>query len=135
MGKFLDRGMDRLSTNWSVLDLISGHQVASGFQKTLDIGSCLVHILHGASQTRMIKPGWDMVLNALDKIFDESPAHHNVYLQKGTSEVFPMKFCSTRWIEDQPVTDQVLEVRPSVVLTLKHWISLSKSKQTKNNKS
>ena len=64
--------MDGPSTNWNVIDLINDHQVAIRFQKTLDIGSCSLHILHGAFQT---------------------------------PKVFPMKFCSTRWIEDQPVTD------------------------------
>ena len=31
MGKFLHLGMDGLSTNWNVLDLINDHQVANGF--------------------------------------------------------------------------------------------------------
>ena len=41
----------------------------------------------------------------LCKIFDESPACRNVYLCEETSEVFPMKCGSTRWIEDQPNAD------------------------------
>ena len=137
MGKFLNLGMDGPSTNWNVLDLINDHQVANGFQKTLDIGSCSLHILHGAFQTGIMKPGWEIgkILKALYKIFNESPARRDVYLHEGTSEVFPMKFCSTRWIEDQPVADRALEVWSSVVSTVKHWQSLSKSKRPKNNKS
>ena len=46
-----------------------------------------------------------------------------------------MKFCSTRWIEDQPVADRAMEVCSSVVSSVKHWQSLSKSKRPKNNKS
>ena len=46
----------------------------------------------------------------LYKIFDESPARRDVYLRDGTSKVFPMRFCSARWIEDQPVADWALEV-------------------------
>ena len=89
------------STNWNVLNLINDHQVANGFQKTLDIGSCFLHI-----------PGWDIckILKALYKIFDESPARGDVYLREWTSEVFPINFCITRCIEDQPVADQALEV-------------------------
>ena len=60
MGKFFHWGMDGPRMNWNVLDLISDHQVASGFQKTLDIGSCSLHILHVAFQTGMIKPQWDI---------------------------------------------------------------------------
>ena len=46
-----------------------------------------------------------------------------------------MKFCSTRWVEDQPVADRAMEVCSSVVSSVKHWQSLSKSKRPKNNKS
>ena len=60
MGKFLHLGMDGPSTNWNVLNLINDHQVANGFQKTLHIGSCSLHILHRAFQTGMIRPGWDI---------------------------------------------------------------------------
>ena len=45
------------------------------------------------------------------------------------------KYCPTRWIEDQPVADRALDVWSSVVSTVKHWISLSKSKRPKNNNS
>ena len=60
MGKFLNLGMDGPSTNWNVLDLINDHQIASGFQKTLGIGSCSLHILHGAFQTKIMKQGWEI---------------------------------------------------------------------------
>ena len=72
---------------------------------------------------------------ALYKISDESPAGCDAYLGEGTSELFPMKFCSTRWIEDQPVAAQVLEVWSFIASTAKHWLHLSKSKRPKNNKS
>ena len=92
--------------------LTNDHQVANGFQKTLDIGSCSLDILHGTFQSRIMKLGWEIgkILKALYKIFNESPARCDVYLHEGTSEVFPMKVCSTRWIEDQPVADRALEV-------------------------
>lgn len=80
MGKFLQLGMDEPRTNWNVLDLITDHQVAIGFQKTYDIGSCWLHNLHGAFQTGMfgafqtgmIKHGWytGKILKSLFKIFD-----------------------------------------------------------------
>ena len=78
----------------------------------------------------MIKPGWDIdkILKALYKVFNESPAPHEVYLREGTSEEFPMKFRSARWIKDQPVANRALEVWPTVMLTF------SKSNQPKNNK-
>ena len=89
MGKFLHLGMDGSSTNWNVLDLINHHQVANEFQETLNIGSCLLHILHSAFQTGMSKPGWDIgkILKVLYKIFDAFSTCRDVYLCEGTSKV------------------------------------------------
>ena len=65
----------------------------------------------------MIKPGSDLgkIIKALYKIIDKSPAHPDIDLCDGTSEVLPLKFCSTKWIEDQPVADQALELWLSVI--------------------
>ena len=126
VGKFLHLGMDGPSTNWNVLDLINDHQVVNEFQKALDIGSCLLHILHSALQTGMIKPGWD-IRHFIRYLMPHLLATMYIYV-KGHP-----KYCTTRWIEDQPVAARALDVWPSVVSTVKHWISLSKSKQPKNN--
>ena len=91
VGKFLHLGMDGPSTNWNVLDFTYDHQVANEFQKILDLGSCLLHIVHSAFQTGMIKPGWDIrkILKALCEIFDASPTCSDLYPCEGTSEVLP----------------------------------------------
>ena len=78
------------------------------------------------------KPQWS---KALCKIFGESPARQDVYLREGTSEEFPMTFCSARWIKDQPDADRALEVWPSVMPTVQHWVTFSKSNRPKNNES
>ena len=57
IGKFLHLGMDGAARTGNVLDLINGHRVADGFQKTLEIGLCSLHIVYGVFQTAMIKPG------------------------------------------------------------------------------
>ena len=129
--------MDGPTTNWNVLDIIDDERVANGVQKTINIGSCSLHILHGAFQTGFTKIDWDIgkILKAMYKLFDESPARRDIYLHEGHSELFPLKFAATRWIEDQKVAERALEVWPSIVATIKHWTSLCKSKQPKNNKS
>ena len=135
--KILQLAMDRPTTNWNVLDIIDDERVANGVQKTVNIGSCSLHILHGAFQTGFTKIDWDIgkILKAMYKLFDESPARRDIYLHEGDSELFPLKFAATRWIEDQKVAERALEVWPSIVATIKHWTSLCKSKQPKNNKS
>ena len=115
--KFLHLSMDGPTTNWNVLQMVDDHLVESGYRKTINIGSCSLHIVHGAFQTGAIKTEWEInkTLKAMFKIFDKSPARRDVYLKEGSSSEFPMKFCQTRWIEDGVVAERALEVWDSVV--------------------
>ena len=90
--------MDGPTTNWNVLDIIDDERVANGVQKTVNIGSCSLHILHGAFQTGFTKIDWDIgkILKAIYKLFDESPARRDVYLHEGDSELFPLEFAATK---------------------------------------
>ena len=83
--KFLQLAMDGPTTNWNVLDIIDDERVANGVQKTVNIGSCSLHILHGAFQTGFTKIDWDIgkILKAMYKLFDESPARRDIYLHEG----------------------------------------------------
>ena len=65
------------------------------------------------------------------KIFNESPARRDVYLNEGSSSKFPIKFCETRSIEDKEVAEGALEVWESVVATVRYWECLYKSKKPK----
>lgn len=126
--------MDGPSTNWNVLDLIDNERAAGNLPRTINIGSCSLHILHGAFQTGFTNVEWliSVILRAMFKLFDESPARRDIYLNQGSSELFPLKFSATRWIEDKPVAERALEVWSSVTATIKHWKSLCKSSQPKN---
>ena len=50
-------------------------------------------------------------------------------------DVFPLRFCQTCWVEDEPVAIQAIEVSENVVNVIKHFQTLlCKSKQlSKNN--
>ena len=39
-----------------------------------------------------------------------------------------VRFCETRWVDNRPVTDRVIEVWPSVVKRVAYWESLSRSR-------
>lgn len=111
--------------------------IENGHKNLIEIGSCSLHIVHGAFQTGATKTGWELnkVLKAMYKIINESPARRDIYLKEGSSSNFRMKFCETRWIEDKDVAERALEVWKSVVATVKYWEGLSKSKKPRNNKS
>ena len=57
LGKFLHLAMDGPSTNWNVLEFVNEYLIDNGFVKTINIGSCSLHILHGAFQTGIQKTG------------------------------------------------------------------------------
>ena len=112
MAKFLQLSMDGPNTNWNVLNLVSNHLVENGYKNLIQIDSCSLHAVRGAFQTGATKTGWELnkVHKAKHKIFNESPARHDVYLKEGSSSKFPMKFCEARWIEDKEVPELALEV-------------------------
>ena len=109
----------------------------NGHKNLIEIGSCSLHIVHGAFQTGATKTGWELnkVLKAMYNIFNESPVRRDIYLKEGSSSNFPMKFCEPRWIEDKEVAERALEIWESVVATVRYWGGLSKSKKPRNNKS
>ena len=135
--KFLHLAMDGPSTNWLVLDLVDEFLSDGGFIRTINIGSCSLHILHGAFGTGILYTEWKLgkLMKAMFKILDESPMRRDIYLREGTSGKFPSTFSDTRWIEDEPVADRALEVWSSIVALVKHFQGLCQSKRPRNNKS
>ena len=76
VGKVLQISMDGPNVNWDVLKKHIQFREGKEFPKLINIGSCGLHILHGALQTGTLKTGWEVnkVLHGMWKIFDESPA-------------------------------------------------------------
>ena len=71
------------------------------------------------------------VLKGCYQILHDSPASRAYYITITKSNKFPLAFCSTRWIEDRPVADRLLEIWPEIVKVVNYWNSLPKSKQLK----
>ena len=74
--KFLQLFMDGPSVNWVVLDKLDDLLVENGHTKTVHIGSCAQHTVHGSFQTRVANTGWDIgkILKAMYYILHDSPA-------------------------------------------------------------
>ena len=69
------------------------------------------------------------MLKALRNIFRDSPARRANYERVADSVVFPLKFCSHRWVEDEQFGERALQVRPNVLKVLQFWQSLAPSKR------
>ena len=91
-GLFLQLAMDGAQVNWNVLKLLDDKLLSENLSKTMNIGSCAQHVVHGALKTGMKSSEFDT-----DKIlksmfwFDSSPAQRNVYLKESISGKFPLR--------------------------------------------
>ena len=58
----------------------------------------------------------DLLLGSLYYLFSDSPARRKDYSRITGSQVFPLQFWSTLWIEDVPVAERIVET----------WTNISK---------
>ena len=96
----------------------------------IDIGSCGLHIIHGAFKTGFDETGWkiDNILRSLGYLFNDSPARRADYTDITSSMIFPLKFCGTRWIEDAAVADRAVICWENIKKYLKKVVDNPKSK-------
>ena len=70
--RFLQLSIDGPNTNWSVLTMFHDDHCEKDYPKIIDIGSCSLHVLHGAFKSGVEATDW--FLNKIWKIFDDSLA-------------------------------------------------------------
>ena len=74
-------------------------------------------------------------MKSMWKLLSDSPARRDEYLKLSVSGKFPLKYCAIRWVENEDTAEGAMLVWPDIILLINHFLSLSKSKQPKNNKS
>ena len=57
------------------------------------------------------------------------------YIKLNRIDQFPMMFCQTRWVEDEPVASRAMSVVVVVVVVIEHFQTPPPSKQPRDNKS
>ena len=60
-------------------------------------------------------------------MFPDSPAEREDYKKLTRSEVFPLPFSGTRWIEDKEVTDRALEIWSNIAKYVSETLKKPKS--------
>ena len=91
--------MDGPNINWKMLDLIVEDRNSNEtYPNLLDVGSCSLHVVHGAFRTGMKQTGSgiDLLLKSLYSHLHETPARREDYTEMTGSEVFPLQFCGHR---------------------------------------
>ena len=93
----LQVSMDGPSTNWAFLDLLTADREAEELPKLVNIGSCGLHIVHGAFKTGFESVDWAVknTLKGCYNLFHDSPARRDDYVSVSGSDIFPLSFCAT----------------------------------------
>ena len=73
-------------------------------------------------------------MKSMWKLLSDSPARRDEYFKLSISGEFPLKLCATCWVEDEDAAERAMLVWPDIILLTNHFLSLSKSKQPKNDK-
>ena len=125
--------MDGPSTNWAFLDLLTSDREAEELPKLVNIGSCGLHIVHGTFKTGFESVDWAVknTLKGCYNLLHDSPARRDDYVSVSGSDIFPLSFCATRWVEDKIVADRLLSIWDNVVKVIRVWEKKPKSKQPK----
>ena len=112
----LQLSMDGPNVNWKVFeDLQSEIQLENG-KNLLNVGSCGLHVIHGAFRSAMSETGWDIetLLTSAYRLFKDSPARREDFSSISTNHLFPLKFVVHRWVENVRVLERFLEVLPDL---------------------
>ena len=127
--------MDGPSTNWVVFDLLSSDRSEYELPVLSNLGSCGMHVVHGAFQTGIKASDWSLekVMKAMWRLFHDSPARRDVYIRLNSSELFPLRFYPTRRVEDEDVASRAIVTWPFVVNVIRHFQSLCPSKRSQKN--
>ena len=133
-GKMLMLSIDSPTTNWVVLDKLKQHREENEMPVLFDIGSCSLHVVHGAFQVGVEATKWNLS-KAMWKILHDWCARRDVYKTVNRTDLFPLSFCKTCWIEDKNFAARGIAVWPYMIEFIKYYQSLSQSKRPKNNKS
>ena len=69
------------------------------------------------------------------KLLDKSPARRGDFIEVCTTSPpsFPLKFCATRWVENEAVVSRAITLWESVVELMKNYLLKPVSKRPQNN--
>ena len=106
--------MDGPNVNWKFVDMFSKQLLDENSTTFLNIGSCGLHIVHGAFKHGSDTTGWELekFFSSIFQLFKDTPDRRDDYTKATGSSLFALKFCKHRWGENVPVAKRTLEVLP-----------------------
>ena len=113
LSRMIQVGMDGPTTNWSFMKKLNAAREKDELPGLIDIGSCNLHIIHGAFKIGAESTTWNVAhtLKGAFHLLHDTPSRRATYANLGGTE-YPQFFCATRWIEDEPVADRLVHIWP-----------------------
>ena len=125
--------MDGPSTMLALYRKLIADRFSNELNDLIDLGSCSLHVVHGALGTGVVASGWKVkdTMKSASYMFRDSPARREDYLTWTDSTDLPLPFCGTRWVEDKRVAQRLIAIWPGYSKVIKKYQKLVPSKQPK----
>lgn len=83
-----------------------------------DMGTCSLHVVHGGYKTAHNACKWEVniFLRSLYYLFKDFPSRRSDFIAASQSSIFPLRFCSIRWVENSAVIQRALQMLPYLKL-------------------
>ena len=96
--KIFQVSMDGPSVNWKFLEKLTNERKDKDLHQLIDIGSCGLHIIHGAFKTGAEASEWNLkeTLKGAFQLFYNTPARREDFESVTETSVYPLFFCATR---------------------------------------
>ena len=117
LGQLIQLSMDGPNVNWKFYDLVQHRLQRDNNKSMLNTGSCGLHIVHGAFKHGVEALTWniDEFLRSVHWLLKDTPARREDYNKAVENDpIMPLRFCKTRWTENVPVVERVVEMLPQL---------------------
>lgn len=117
LDKVIQVSMDGPNVNWSFFRTLNQKIIVDETTPDiLDLGSCSLHVLHGAFQNGHKKTVWNInqFLRQIYYYFNDRPARKADFSNNTGENKLPKKFATTRWLENASVAERAIEIHPAL---------------------
>ena len=89
----------------------------------INIGSCGLHIVHGALKTCVTATEWNLkgMLNSIYTLLHGTPARRADYISITECDKFPFGYRANCWVKDMKVSDQAVEIWSNIKKVVEKW--------------
>lgn len=121
LSNIVQLSMDGPSVNWKAFDQLQAKVEKDYNNRLVNIGSCGLHVVHNGFRDGMNATKWLLSnqLYALHTLFDNVPARREDHESVTKSYIYPLQYCSHRWVENVQVCDRAIQVLPFIKIYIK----------------